>query len=52
MTEDFKRVDSLEWVRYSITSAITFGLFNYIAGDIGGKYGVAAFFPIFVGVFP
>jgi len=52
MSEDFKRVDSLEWVRYSIGSAIIFGLYNYIVGDIGGKYGVAAFYPLFVGVVP
>ena len=52
MTEDFKRVDSLEWVRYSVSSALSFGTINYILGDIGAKYGVAAPYPIFLGMVP
>jgi len=52
MSEDYKRVDSLEWVKYSVSSAIVFGFINYILGDIGAKYGLAAPFPIFLGMIP
>ena len=52
MSEDYKRVDSLEWVKYSVSSAMVFGFINYILGDIGAKYGLAAPFPIFLGMIP
>ena len=50
--EAFKRVESYEWVRYSVSSAVTFGTVNYILGDIGAKYGMAAPYPIFLGMVP
>ena len=49
---DFKSVSSVEWIKWSFSSALSFGLINYMLGDLSRKYGMAGSYPIFMGMIP
>lgn len=53
MEGEFKRVENnLEWLYYSLLAAFSFGIINFMLGDISGRYGMAAGWPIFFGMIP
>ena len=52
MNGEFKSADDIQWIKYAIGSAVSFGLLTYLLGDVSNKYGTASIYPIFIGTIP